>query len=352
MDALLKNMIIYQKKLAPEMVHSFIRRYEVLRAIAKHEPIGRRNLATLLGIGEKVVRNEILHLQDKKLINIKNQGMTITKEGKKLLESADQWIYHYKAMEEVEKEVAHVLKIKKVIISSTDSNNKSQVVQETARKAGRYLKSIINENMIIGITGGTTMATMVKEMPKYNCSKKDITVVPARGALGEDLETQANNIAAGLAAKLNSTYKLLYITENLSKEIMESLMEYPEIKETVELIEKINVLLFGIGRADVMASRRNLDESTIELLIQKGAVAEAFGYYFDNKGRIIDNVNTAGITLEQYNNVHHIIGSAAGVEKAEAIMAISELNDNLVLVIDEGLANEILRLHKEKNNKS
>ncbi|MCG8483263.1 MAG: sugar-binding transcriptional regulator [Clostridia bacterium] len=352
MDSLFNDMLSVQKKLVPEMVQILIRRYEILRAVATHEPIGRRNLSTLLGIGEKTVRNEISHLQEKLLLNVKNQGMTITEEGKELIENADQWIYYFKAMEDIEKELAHALNVKKVIISSTDSSNKSQIVQETARKTGLYLKSIISENMIIGITGGSTMAATVKEMQKYNCSKKDITVVPARGGLGEEVETQANNIAAGLAEKLNCAYKLLHITENLSKELLESLMAYPEIKETVDLIEKIDVLLFGIGRADVMATRRNLDQSKIDSLIKKGAVAEAFGYYFDNKGKIIDIVNTAGISLEQYHNVPHIIGAAAGVDKAEAIMAISQLNDNLVLVIDEGLANSILKIHKQKHNKS
>ena len=91
-----------------------------------------------------------------------------------------------------------------------------------------------------------------------------------------------------------------------------------------------------------MSQRRHLKENHRILLKEKGAVAEAFGYYFDKKGKIVDVVNTVGITLDQYSGLEHVICVASGVEKATAIKAVSKLNPNLVLGIDEGLAKSIL----------
>lgn len=347
MEPILDDILIIQKKLVPELMQVFLRRYEVLKVIASHEPIGRRNLSSILGIGEKIVRTEIAQLQERMLISVKNQGMYITNEGLELLEHADYWIHKIKGLDDIEKELAKLLSIKRVIIASNEINDDPFIIQETGKKSALYLKSIISEGMIIGITGGSTMAAIAKEMPKYNYKNKNITIVPARGGLGVDVEMQANNIAALLAEKLNCTYKLLHISENLSKELLESLKQYPEIKETVDYIDKIDALVFGIGRADIMATRRNLDEDKIKDLLKKGAVAEAFGFYFDQMGKIVDSVNTVGISLEQYNKLRHIIGAASGVEKAEAIMAVSKLNPNLVLIIDENLARAVLKIHKK-----
>ncbi len=342
METILCEALRIQSIIVPEMMTIFFRRYEILKTISSHGPIGRRNISVLLGLGEKIVRNEAGFLQDKLLVHTNNQGMCITDKGKKLLEEAAPWINKLRALDDLEKKLAGVLSIKKVIISFRETNNKMIIMQETGKKAAEYLKSIISDNMNIGITGGTTMAATVKEMPRFNFKNRNITIIPARGGLGVDVEIQANNIAATLAERLNCSYQLLHLAENLSKELLESLREYPEIKGTMEYIKKIDTLIFGVGRADVMAEKRHLNDSQKMILNEKGAVAEAFGYYFDEKGKIVDVVNTVGITLEQYNKLKHIICVASGVEKASAIQAVSKLNSNLVLVIDEDLAKAIL----------
>lgn len=342
MESILYDILMVEKILVPELLPVFFRRYEILNIISLNEPIGRRSISNILGLGEKIVRNEVTRLQEESLIYVNSQGMYVTDEGRNILKNAESWINKLKALDYTEKELSEFLSIRKVIIVSGNTKDPLHIKRMAGKKAAEYLKSILSENMIVGITGGTTMAAMAKEMPKANYSNKNITIVPARGGLGVNAETQANNIAAVIAQKLNCSYKLLHLTENLSKELLETIKEYPEIKEILEYIRKMNALVFGIGRADVMFARRNLKKDRIEFLKGKGAVAEAFGYYFDEKGKIVDVVNTVGINLEQYYNLDHVIGVATGVEKAHAIMAISKLNPNLVLIIDEALAGAVL----------
>ena len=69
--------------------------------------------------------------------------------------------------------------------------------------------------------------------------------------------------------------------------------------------------------------------------------SESFGYYFNKDGEIVYEISTIGIDLEIFNNLKHIIAVAGGVEKTEAIIAISKLNPNLVLVTDEQTAKKI-----------
>ncbi len=66
------------------------------------------------------------------------------------------------------------------------------------------------------------------------------------------------------------------------------------------MINNMNTLIFGIGRADTMAQRRNLSIEKIQRLLSEGAVAEAFGHYFDIKGKEIWEYKTIGLSLDKY----------------------------------------------------
>lgn len=186
------------------------------------------------------------------------------------------------------------------------------------------------------------MAEVANKMPEIN-SLKNILVLPARGSIGKDLETQSNNIAAKIATRINGNYKLLHIPDNIGKEALDTLMKFDEIKSLIDSIKKIDVLVFGIGRADTMAIRRNLSKDIINSIEKKKAVSEAFGYYFDISGNIVRESNTVGLNLDDFKNIKNVIGIAAGSKKADAILAITALRNDITLIIDEGAAKAILK---------
>jgi central glycolytic genes regulator len=110
------------------------------------------------------------------------------------------------------------------------------------------------------------------------------------------------------------------------------------------LFEETNLLIYGIGRADEMCKRRGLGTKEVETLMHKGAVAKAFGYYFDKNGNIVDRTSTMGVKFEDVRNIDRIVGVAGGSNKGEAIIAAKTYNKNSVLITDEGAAREIIRL--------
>ncbi|MCG4583880.1 sugar-binding domain-containing protein, partial [Anaerosalibacter bizertensis] len=186
-------------------------------------------------------------------------------------------------------------------------------------------------------------AQVAEEMPKGKVAN-DILVLPARGGLGKDVETQANSIAANLAKKLDGNYRLLHVPDNIEQEAINALLKVSEVKEFVDIIKKLDILVFGIGRADVMAERRKVSEETIEELIDRGAVAEAFGHYFDTNGNRVWESITVGLSLVDFKKVNNVIGVAGGEKKAEAIISISSIREDMILVTDEGAARKILKL--------
>lgn len=338
-----KAMMELQKRLVPEIIDKLIERYEILSLIHYNQPIGRRGLAHIMELGERIIRSEVSILKDQGFVEINVEGMKLTEFGENTLEALKDMIHSFKDLDSFERAVAKHLRIKKVIIIPNVHKSGQVVLKEVGKGTAHYLRSILENQMVIGVTGGETMSMLAAEMPDSTTRVLDMTVVPARGGMGKEVEKQANTIAANLAKKLKASYKLLHMPDNISKGVMESLTEEPSVKDVMEYIQKIRTLVFGIGRADKMAQRRGLDEALIKMLLDKGAVAEAFGYYFNKNGEIIHEVNTVGVSLEQYKKLNYAVAAAAGEEKAEAVIAISKLNKNLVLVVDESLAKEILK---------
>ncbi|WP_042680237.1 sugar-binding domain-containing protein [Anaerosalibacter massiliensis] len=339
----MEDLIKLEKKIVPEIIDTLENRYDILRNIYYNEPIGRRSLANQLGMGERAVRTEVNILKNQGLLNIESMGMYVTIEGKELLEDMKDVIHGIKGLTELENALESKLNLKKVLVVPGNSDESELVLKDMGRTAAKYLKKLIKANNIIGITGGTTMAEVAEEMPKGKADN-EILVLPARGGLGKDVETQANSIAANLAKRLGGNYRLLHVPDNIEQEAIDALLKVSEVKEFVDIIKKIDILVYGIGRADVMAERRELSNETIKKLIEKGAVSEAFGHYFDTSGNRVWESMTVGLSLVDFKQVKNVIGVAGGTKKAEAIISISSIREDMALVTDEGAARKILKL--------
>lgn len=339
----MNNLIELEKKIVPEMIETLEKRYEILRSINYYQPIGRRALANNLKLGERTVRTEITILKEQGLINTESVGMYVTEEGKNLLESLKDVIYSIKGLRDLERTLEDTLNIDKVYIVPGNSDEDELVLKDMGKRAAKYFKKLIKDDYIVGITGGTTMKQFAEEVNSEKLAN-DVLVLPARGGLGKNVETQANSIAAKLANKIGGSYRLLHVPEIVEKEAIDALLKISDVKEIKCLIENLDVLVFGLGRADTMAERRELPEEKINKLIKNGAVAEAFGHYFDRSGNTVYESMTIGLSLSDYERVKNVIGIAGGEAKAEAIISICTVRENMILVTDEGAARKILSI--------
>lgn len=338
----MENLLEIQKKFIPQAIELMEKRYSILRQISISEPVGRRNLANIMGITERIVRSEIEFLKEQGLINVDISGMTVTEEGTKILDDLKNIMNDIMGLSNLQEKVRKKLGIKKVLLipGSYDENN--SLIKDVARCGAEYFLSILKDGDTVSITGGNTMlefANNIKTDKKY----QNVTVVPARGSMGKDLEIQSNNVVATTSKKLNSNYKLLNLPDELGDEAMKTIIQEPEIKNTLDFINKTNILVFGIGKADEMAKKRRIQEEKLEDIIKKGGVGEAFGHYFNQDGEIVCKLNTVAIDLDTFKDIKENIAIFAGVKKVDALIAMTKINKNFVLVTDEASANEILR---------
>jgi central glycolytic genes regulator len=340
------DLIDLEKKIVPEIFEIMEKRYNILRNIYYNQPIGRRALANELHIGERIVRTEVNILKRQELLNIESMGMYVTEDGIMVLEELKDVMHKLKGISELERKLESLLKVRKTIIVPGNSDENGLVLKDMGKTTSIYLRKLIKEGSIIGVTGGTTIAHVAEEMP-FGKVADNVLVTPARGGLGKDVETQSNSIAAKLAKKLNGSYRLLNMPDNIDKETLDAVLKISDVREVIQLIEKMNILVFGIGRADIMAERRQLSQEKIEELVKSGSVAEAFGHYFDIEGKEVWESLTVGLSLQSFQKIDEVIGVAGGENKAEAIISIASLRKNMTIITDEGAAKKIIKIAKE-----
>jgi len=330
------------RKLAPEINELVERRHSVLQSVVFAQPIGRRALASRLGWPERMVRKEIDFLRDAGLLVSDASGMSVSPFGEQVLEELKEIIRELHGLSEVERELERALNLRRVMIVPGDSDTDETVKKEIAHKTAEFLRSVLRPNDVIAVTGGTTLAEVAKSLPP-SPGFKDIVVVPARGGLGEEVELQANAVAAAIAQRLGGTYRLLHVPDDLGQEAMNTISMEPKIKELIELIRSARVVLHGIGTAEEMAKRRGLAPEYVALLNEREAVGEAFGYYFNRSGEIVFTTSSVGMRFEDLGGVELVVAVGGGRSKAEAALAVLSTKHQDVYITDEGAALEMLR---------
>ncbi len=339
----INKVLDIERKIIPESVDLLLKRYNIMKIIEMNQPIGRRNLAIKFGSTERIMRTEVEKLKELGMIYIESSGMILSKNGKTILKELSKIVFYMKGLSEIEEKLREKLGLKKVTIVPGDVNKDEFAFRDLGKKAANIIIELLEDKTTIGIAGGTTMACVANEMKEIR-GIKDLMVLPARGGLGEELEIQANTISATMAEKLNAEYKLLHIPDNIDAKTLDALKENKSIKEVLDSIKNINLLIFGLGDAEDMAIRRNLSKELLEKVRRENLVAETFGYYFDKNGEIKMHTDSAGIPIEKFHQVKDAIGIAAGANKAEVIYSFAKFNKNFILVTDESAAKKILSL--------
>lgn len=330
------------ERFAPEAVEIMVTRYEILRHVLYNQPIGRRQLTKNMGSTERTVRSELDLLKSKGAIKSTGAGIYLTDFGHEMLRDIETLVpglFHIKSLSE---KLKSRFGLREVIIVPGDSNQDPYAQEDLGRAAAEFLHSSLYPGCVVAVTGGTTLAGMARAMRAGVEQAETICLVPARGGLGENVETQAGNIAAKIAKKIGAQYRLLHIPDNLEKSTAEALKKDIHVKEVLDTIKSVRILLHGIGPADEMAERRGLSAKEKRFLQQNQAQGEALRYYFSQMGKIIFEIPGIGLELEDIQHIEKIIAVAGGSNKADAIAAVLKSGFDHILITDEGAAQKII----------
>ncbi|MCL6452148.1 MAG: DNA-binding transcriptional regulator [Alicyclobacillus sp.] len=329
------------QRIVPELLDTLRARMRILHRIRLLQPIGRRALAAEMGATERVLRAEVEFLRQQGLLTAGPAGMGLSEEGYALLDQLDPVLATLEGRTELAASLSRALGIARVTVVVGDSDEEPWVKDTLGLQAASLLREELTSGDVVAVTGGTTMATLARMMPRRG-THPDVRVVPARGGLGESASVQANTIAEQLAQAIGGSHTVLHVPDRLGEDTLEHLMAEPMVEARLREIRSATVVVHGIGSALEMARRRQLSEAEVALLRERRAVAEAFGYYFDQQGQPVYAMTTAGLKLADLDGVRLVMGVAGGHSKAEAIASAARAYRMDVLVTDEAAAKRIL----------
>lgn len=335
-----------QRKLIPEAVELLERRYSLLRIIGLEGPVGRRTLAQRTGLAERLVRTETEFLKSRGFLEHLTKGMVLTGEGRGILEELHDQMHDFLKMEEFAGRLKEQLHFDKVILVPGDCDEDPQVLDEAGLKAASELLLMLKNRSVVALTGGNTIKKMVEQFPAAG-HFANVTVVPARGGVGRHYDIQSNTLAGRLAEKLGGSYRLLNLPDTISEQALDAMVREKEVKETLDLIRRADIVVAGVGDALTMAERRDLSMDQTKELINLGARGEFFGSYYDENQRIVKQSLTVGLSLKEVAGAKQVIVLACGTSKAKAIMSVDFKGLRATLITDEGAARCIAQMSQD-----
>lgn len=340
------NYFTLIERLAPDLAQEIERRALVLERIGALQPVGRRQLAARLNLPEREVRTVATLLKEHGLVSLDAAGMSLTQEASDILPMARLFSRELRGLTKLETALSARWNGTKVCVVPGDADQDEHVLHEVGRSAATRLRSFLQSGSTLAVTGGTTIGQVAATLP--GSTPMNVMVVPARGGIGRSLETQANTIACEIARRLGGHHRMMHLPDLLDEQALNEMRKLKEIDETLALLERADVVLHGIGRADEMARKRQLPPAVEAEVLKRGAVSEAYGCYFDRNGKMVCSASTVAHDLGKLKPDCAWIAVAAGTGKAEAIDGAMRAKPHRMLVTDEGAAKAILALPEKE----
>ncbi len=241
-------------------------------------------------------------------------------------------------------QAAHVLK------QGFEPGSKS--LNEFGRLGAQVLINTLKDDMVLGVSWGTTVHAVVSGMRSTKRSK--VKVVQLLGGVGAPYRTidgpeQVRRIGELLSAQHYYLNAPLLVD---TPEAANTLREDHSIKEVLDLAKKSDVALIGIGSIiPEISTQYHSGYLSYENLLQlkkQGIVGTICLSYYDIMGKHLleswcDDC-TISISWKEILNIPTVIGVASGVGKAPAILGAIRSEAIDILITDSLAAEEILRM--------
>jgi len=253
---------------------------------------------------------------------------------------------------ELEEALKNRFALKKVRVVEVFSDQ-GELVRKSVGEAGfRLLSELVKPGDKIGIAYGRTLYQLVLFARPINCP--NLGVVQLMGGLSRiSADVVATEIPRRLANILDAqVYYLMAPAFTKDQTTRDAILQDENVQATLR--EKIDIALVGIGNLSPEATlirTETITQAEHQELLDKKAVGDVCGIYFDVQGRIIDfpgNQRRIARSLEDLKKIPFVVGIAGGLDKTQAILGA--LRGGLVnaLVVDKITAERLLKLEEEE----
>ena len=218
------------------------------------------------------------------------------------------------------------------------------------------IEKIIKGN-IIGLGWGRTLRNLIQNLERREIP--DTKIVPMLGGVGHvEPELQVNNLATVLADKINAKPYLLYALGAVDNEAArEQIID--SISNVIKYWDKIDIALVGIGDVSAEEYTQHFRQVYIsieerEIMKGKGAVGDINMHFYDIDGYEIvsDKYYKISTSLDQLRKIPLVIAFAGGMFKVKAIQGAIQGKLIDILITDENVAQELIKIYSKNQNLS
>jgi deoxyribonucleoside regulator len=239
--------------------------------------------------------------------------------------------------------------LKNAFVVPNDADDNNVIKKRLGKAAVLIVDKLVSEGIILGISWGTTMQEVAKQIQARNI--KDMIVVQLNGGISRaELDTHASEIAKVISEKYRAIPYLMPLPAIFDRaELKQAILSDKNIAHTLELGQKAEIALFTIGSFDydsVLVKANYFESSEVNELLKAGAVGDICSRILKSDGTICSeelNSRTIGIELEELKKKPYSIAVAGGKDKLAAIRAGLMGKWFNILITDEWVATELLR---------
>jgi deoxyribonucleoside regulator len=291
----------------------------------------QEQVADRLGLSRQYVGRHLKRAQDLGIVEIKIHSP--------LSQSAD-----------LEYQLEKRFKLREVIVVNVPADTDQSVKEELGKAGAAFLKRRIQNGDIIGISWSSTVLECVTHLD--DVSPRRVTVVQMNGSLDRTAySTRAEYIVDCLAQTLGGKSVALAAPLMVDRpDIKQSLLSDSRIAAALDLANKANVAMFGVGDLSEQSSlfKTGYVDSRLLRTLRVGtnrAVGDICGHFYDAQGRLFSQElddRTVAIELTNLGAKTLSIALAGGRRKVQAILGMLRGRHCNVLITDEETARALL----------
>ncbi len=227
------------------------------------------------------------------------------------------------------------------------SLDRDSAMEAAATAMARRLEHMVAAGPITIAAGwGRTLSRSAQLARKVPTS--GVVIVDAFGHTTTDEFTSTVEVTNTLGSKFGA--RVMHMPSPgfaATAEIADNFLESEPVCRAMERARAADATLVSVGVASdqsLLLAEGLLTESTMNRIVEAGAVGEVFGRYYDASGDAVEPqaLHPVSLTLDDLRNARRVIAVAGGPEKAGAIKGALAAGIVKELAVDDGLAEILL----------
>lgn len=252
---------------------------------------------------------------------------------------------------DLERHVRKLFGLRKAIICAPHLTDPRLLTTEVVDKASGYIDSIIENDMIIAFSWGSTIYQISSNMTRHT-DIKNVTSIPlCGGTTNLEKKIYVSETSINIAHAYNGTPLHIPLPAVVqSTNIKKSIYRDANIRNIFNIIKNADIALFTVGsfgENNVLYQGGYIDDESLKRLIEKNAVGDLCAHFINEYGEVCDRElddRTISIDLKHFAGIKNKICIAVGDQKVRALLGVLRKKYVDVLITDETTIQNLLKI--------